>query len=335
MSPRFSIIVPIYKVEAFLLEAIQSVKSQSCGDWELLLVDDGSPDGCPALCDQAAEGDSRIQVIHQKNAGVSAARNAGMRQAAGEYLLFLDGDDRLAPDALSTLSQSLQQNAVDVVFFQHATFSAANPVPQPVYYPLAHAPTDHGPETLLSYLYNTYPDFAWGVCRQCCRREFLLSHQLFFREDLTMNEDGYWFFSIFQEASSFCCLDAVLYHYRVGNSTSAVGRAPTLGSYYGDWTTYSHWYHWFRDHYQGKAGTILAGRMARGYVNSASAIYALSREEREKAIGLFSQHLDILPHSSRKSHRILYGIYRLWGVRAYLRACHLALGVKQRLKRRG
>lgn len=150
-----------------------------------------------------------------------------------------------------------------------------------------------------------------------------------------MNEDGYWFFAMIQKAKTFGYLDILLYLYRTENTDSAVGRAPTLKSYQGSWTTYSHWYDWFQNHYQGKAGPILAGRMARGYVNSASTIYALPREDREAAMSLFCQHLDILPHSPRKSHRILYGVYRLWGVRAYLWTCHRALRIKQRLKRRG
>ena len=335
MSPRFSIIVPIYRVEAFLSDTIQSVTGQTHGDWELLLVDDGSPDGCPALCDRAAEKDARIHVIHKKNAGVSAARNPGLRQATGDYILFLDGDDQLAPHALESLKKTLESESVDVVLFQYATFSSNNPTPYPVRYSLASAPFHQGTEAFLTYLFRTYPDYGWGVFRQCCRREFLLTHQLFFREDLAMNEDGYWFFSLFQEAARFCWLDAVLYHYRIGNANSAVGRAPTLKSYFGDWTTYSHWYNWFQSHYHGEGRSILAGRMARGYVNSASTIYALPREDREAAMSLFCQHLDILPHSPRKSHRILYGVYRLWGVRAYLWTCHRALRIKQRLKRRG
>ncbi len=107
------------------------------------------------------------------------------------------------------------------------------------------------------------------------------------------------FFPCFKK-QRFCWLDAVLYHYRIGNANSAVGRAPTLKSYFGDWTTYSHWYNWFQSHYHGEGRSILAGRMARGYVNSASTIYALPREDREAAMSLFCQHLDILPHSPEK-----------------------------------
>lgn len=84
-SPFISIIVPIYKVENYIRECVDSIICQK-GDWELILVDDGSPDGCPAICDEYAEKDERVQVIHKKNGGVSTARNAGLNVARGEWI---------------------------------------------------------------------------------------------------------------------------------------------------------------------------------------------------------------------------------------------------------
>ena len=88
-----SIIVPIYKVESYLPKCIDSILVQTYTDFELILVDDGSPDNCGIICDAYAEKDKRVRVIHQKNAGVSAARNAGIEAAKGEYISFIDGDD--------------------------------------------------------------------------------------------------------------------------------------------------------------------------------------------------------------------------------------------------
>lgn len=90
---KFSIIIPVYKVESFLQKCVDQVLIQSFADWELILVDDGSPDGCPQLCDEYANKDSRIKVIHKSNGGSSSARNAGLDVACGEYILFLDSDD--------------------------------------------------------------------------------------------------------------------------------------------------------------------------------------------------------------------------------------------------
>ena len=103
-SPHVSIIVPVYKTEAYLSRCVESILQQDCGDFELILIDDGSPDNCPALCDAFARQDSRVKVIHQVNAGVSAARNAGMAVANGTWIWFVDSDDYINPCALSALS---------------------------------------------------------------------------------------------------------------------------------------------------------------------------------------------------------------------------------------
>ena len=94
-SPEISIIVPVYKVEKYLNECIDSILAQTFTDFELILVDDGSPDNCPALCDAAAEKDSRVRVIHQQNKGLSGARNAGIDIARGNWLGFVDSDDMI------------------------------------------------------------------------------------------------------------------------------------------------------------------------------------------------------------------------------------------------
>ncbi len=93
MNPFFSIIIPVYKAERFIDQCIKSILSQSYTNYELFLVDDGSPDSCPAVCDSWAEKDSRIKVFHQVNKGVSAARNLGINYATGDYIIFVDSDD--------------------------------------------------------------------------------------------------------------------------------------------------------------------------------------------------------------------------------------------------
>ena len=99
---KVSIIVPVYKSEPFLEDCINSIINQIFTDWELILVDDGSPDFCGRICDSFAVKDSRIKVLHQKNSGVSVARNRGIYQAKGEYICFVDSDDLIEPDFLNS-----------------------------------------------------------------------------------------------------------------------------------------------------------------------------------------------------------------------------------------
>lgn len=113
-SALISVIVPVYKVEPYLDRCVQSIVDQTYKALEIILVDDGSPDNCPAKCDAWAAKDSRIKVIHKKNGGLSDARNAGMAAAKGEYIAFVDSDDWIAPEMLERLFVAMQRDQSDI-----------------------------------------------------------------------------------------------------------------------------------------------------------------------------------------------------------------------------
>lgn len=114
-TPMVTVVVPVYNVQQYLDETVGSVRAQAYPDWELILVDDGSTDASGSACDAWTSRDVRIRVIHKANGGVASARNAGLDMARGEWVLFLDGDDKLAPDALETaLAHS---EGIDMVAF--------------------------------------------------------------------------------------------------------------------------------------------------------------------------------------------------------------------------
>ena len=106
MHDLISVIIPVYKVEKYLCRCVDSVLEQTYTNMEIILVDDGSPDNCPVMCDEYARQDSRVKVIHQENAGLSGARNAGIDMAQGQWLAFVDSDDYLAADLLERLYQA-------------------------------------------------------------------------------------------------------------------------------------------------------------------------------------------------------------------------------------
>ena len=121
MCDLISVIVPVYKAEKYLDKCVQSIVNQTYKNLEIILVDDGSPDNCPAVCDEYASKDSRVRVVHKKNAGPSAARNTGLDAATGGYIWFVDGDDYLLPGALQTAAQSTA-NSPDIVNFWNICF---------------------------------------------------------------------------------------------------------------------------------------------------------------------------------------------------------------------
>ena len=111
---KISVIIPLYKVEKYIRGCIDSVISQTYRNLEIILVDDGSPDACGKICDEYAEKDSRIKVVHRKNGGLSAARNTGINFATGKYIAFVDGDDHIHPDMYSQLHFSILQSGADI-----------------------------------------------------------------------------------------------------------------------------------------------------------------------------------------------------------------------------
>lgn len=109
MEPLISIIVPVYRVETYLERCVESLLAQTYENLEIILVDDGSPDRCPGICDSYAEKDRRVHVIHQENAGLSGARNTGIEAAGGDYLAFVDSDDYVSRDFIRTLYELLKE----------------------------------------------------------------------------------------------------------------------------------------------------------------------------------------------------------------------------------
>ena len=114
-SIKFSIMTPVYKVEQYLPECIESVLDQTYGNFEFILVDDGSPDHSGEICEQYAEKDSRVRVLRQENKGAGAARNLGIDAARGEYAAFIDADDSLCPDSLEPLCRQTKRTGADVI----------------------------------------------------------------------------------------------------------------------------------------------------------------------------------------------------------------------------
>lgn len=114
MEHKLSVVVPVYKVEKYLDRCIESILTQTFSDFELILVDDGSPDNCPRMCDEWAEKDSRIKVIHQENGGLVAAVKHGIGLACAEYIAFVDSDDWIEPTFLQVLYNGIVENRADV-----------------------------------------------------------------------------------------------------------------------------------------------------------------------------------------------------------------------------
>ena len=220
MAPFFSVIVPVYNVEAYLPACVDSILGQTFGSFELFLVDDGSPDGCPAICDGYAQKDSRVRVIHQPNAGLAMARKSGLRLAAGEYVCFVDSDDWVEPFWLETVEQLVRANdRPDIVLFEHRRDAGETEDPiraRPGYYDKARLEAEVYPYMVCDLRRRPFgqqltPAFAWS---RACRRQLLLDHYIPDDVPITLFEDIAMSYECMYFARSMVITDRPLYVYR-------------------------------------------------------------------------------------------------------------------------
>ncbi|MFE7933319.1 CDP-glycerol glycerophosphotransferase family protein [Streptomyces sp. NPDC057456] len=222
--PRFSVIVPAYKVQAYLHECLESVLSQSFADLELIVVDDRSPDACGEIIDEFAARDARVRAVHlPENVGLGRARNAGLERATGDYLLFLDSDDTLTPDALRAIADRVRETGEpDVLVYDYASTYWSG---ETVRNQFAEQLTEEGPAP---FRLQDRPGLlrvlmvAWN---KAYRREFVEGVGLTFPPGYY--EDTPWTYPALMAAESLATLDRVCVHYRQrrrGNILSTVSR---------------------------------------------------------------------------------------------------------------
>ena len=192
MNDLVSIIVPVYGTEAYLPSCIESISNQTYKNLQIILIDDQSFDKCPEICDRYAKADDRILVIHQENKGVSGARNTGLRNAVGDYIIFVDSDDELYPDAVSLLMKDASKYGADIVSAKKRTVknepkdmgSSRDDGGVTVY---------RGDESLLLSLAGN------SNTNSSCAKLFKASviNGCFFEEGKNINEDIFLYFSVF------------------------------------------------------------------------------------------------------------------------------------------
>lgn len=211
---KYSIIVPVYNVENYINECIQSVLSQTMNDYEIILVDDGSLDECPAICDEWAKKESRIKVIHKKNGGISSARNEGIRQSKGRYLLFLDSDDYwVDANVLKKIDAYINRNDVDILCFGYQEYIEENRSMGKMLFDESNVfniPEDIEPLLCDAMKKGIYVSSAWT---KVISKEFIFKHDLFFEENTT-SEDIDWSARILLQVQRVCFLPENLYIYR-------------------------------------------------------------------------------------------------------------------------
>lgn len=210
--PKISCIVPVYNVEKHLRRCIGSFLAQTFTDFELILVDDGSPDGCPAICDEYAEKDERVHVIHQANAGVSVARNAGLDAARGEYVCFVDSDDWIENSYLEDMYDSAINNSSDLVFCGMTKHHGNKMLVED-----GVLPSD---KKEFPYLYLHYPVYMNSLCNKLIKTNLLHKEDVFFPCGITIAEDLLVILKLVYYADNITQVHKELYNYDRTNESS-------------------------------------------------------------------------------------------------------------------
>lgn len=208
-SSLVSIIVPVYNTETYLRPCLDSILQQKHANFELLLIDDGSTDGSAEICERYAHEDGRIRVIHQANCGVSAARNSGLRAAAGAYIAFVDSDDTVAPEHISNMVELIKDGS-DI---------ACSPIKTDL--PGSRRIALSGIDALKNIIYQGHEDYMWYSVNKLFSRKAV--DQVFFMEDEQYGEDFSFLWKTFLHAATVTFGTKKTYHYR--QSASSVNYA--------------------------------------------------------------------------------------------------------------
>lgn len=323
---KVSIIIPVYNVQAYLRQCVQSVLAQTYHDIEIILVNDGSIDSSGALCDALATEDERIHVVHKPNGGLSEARNVGLLHATSEYIAFLDGDDVwLERDGLHQMMASAEQSAADILLFQcvdiypHRKQSRRE-------YDIEYINT-HTAQEVFDKLVRTQT-FNMSACFQLIRRDLLITNEVYFEKGL-LSEDVDWSLRLWRNVQHVQAVNIPMYGYQ--------HRSESITTSYSirNLRSYDHIFRKFYDLYRQEQATnnetfsaywtTALGYLAQMYVSCLYGYNQIACKDRKEAKQILRTHEHLLEYSiSRKSGRavkckrimgldITIGLFALYG----------------------
>lgn len=221
-EPKVSVIIPIYNTGKYLPECVESVRNQTLKEIEIILVDDESPDNAPQLCDQYAERDERIKVVHKKNGGLGYARNSGLDVATGEFVSFIDSDDFIAPDMMQTLYDVAKRYDADevrsgTIFYNNGKKTIRRDVEQTTVY--------KGKNEVKSFVFDLLaplPEeardvkYMMSVCLALHSRKVIEDNKVrFTSERQILSEDLIFDLDLFPKMNCIVCIPDCFYHYRM------------------------------------------------------------------------------------------------------------------------
>lgn len=222
----FSIIVPVYNIEKYLSKCIESILKQTFGDFELILVDDGSTDGSSIICDKYVSQDKRVKVIHKKNGGLVSARQTGCKIAKGKYIICVDGDDWVSNDYLACLYNIIKIHSPDIICFGYYNVINNHKYEQlfpinPGFYPKEDIIKKIYPILIQTKNMKAFPPNIWG---KAFKRELYVIEQLSLNDKIKIGEDAACTIPCISRANNIYIINKGLYYYRHNTASMTKNR---------------------------------------------------------------------------------------------------------------
>lgn len=315
---KYSVVIPIYNVESYLGACIDSVLAQdAAADYEIILIDDGSPDGSGVICDRYAQEYPQIRVLHDTNHGVSHARNTGLEMAQGEYVLFLDADDLWEPGMFGAVEQLTEKKADLILFGHNCLYENGTKV-------MWSLQLKSDGESGEAYLYRLFENNLVPYFYPWCylyRREFLNAHKIRFREDLKVSEDFEFNMRVFAAAKHLECTPAALYQYRIrsGSVTATLSEKKLMDNL----TTKAEYFRRYP-----------VAAMADLYAANAVLIAELPETDSAEAMAFLKENRDIWKYVSDKSYKLGRLFVTLLGDRNGARMYYAVRSIVRKLQHR-
>jgi len=203
-NPFFSIIIPVFNVAEYLESCLNSVISQSFTDFEAILVEDGSTDGSDKICDKLSQNDSRIKVIHKENEGVAVARNTGINKASGNYILFLDSDDKFKPEILQNIYNKISETNAEIIVFGYERINSSNQILL-----VSKPDIDFTKNTL----HKKSTDLTFLLWNKAYKKNLFNNINLKMAEGITFSEDSYITLALQNQTNNFAFIPETGYSY--------------------------------------------------------------------------------------------------------------------------
>lgn len=214
-----SVIIPVYNAEKYIKRCLDSVLAQSYRNFEVLLIDDGSTDNSGRICDEYRFRDNRIRVIHNKNCGVAATRNVGIREAQGDYIAFVDSDDYIDPDMLEIMVTRVKKFNSDIVMCNYFTDKGGKITKAKMNYKEVYDGADIVKNELLYLYYTDYHNGLYSLCNKLIKKSIYSANDILFDESLKRGEDAWFVFQCLKHCKRVDYIPEAFYYYYQNQSS--------------------------------------------------------------------------------------------------------------------